>query len=1166
MPDSHRPPKSSAQALWQLWQDGRQPDLLPFVAAAGELSPSQLVDVIRVDQRERWCIGERVPAAAYLRIYPFVGSDPDAAIELIYGEFLLREELGEAPELAEYAGTYPQHETRLRLQLDLHRALQSSTFNGDDPESDPCGTLASGSRSPEHAKKRRCSPPAVAGYEILGEIGRGGMGVVYRARQRRLNRDVALKMILAGDHAGPEAMTRFLTEAEAIARLQHPSIVQVHYCGGYDERPYLVMEYVEGGSLAQTLDGTPRPIRAAVLLVKQLASGIALAHRKGIVHRDLKPANVLLTREGTPKIADFGLAKFLEIDSHLTGTDAILGTAAYMAPEQAGGRNQPVGPAADVYSLGTILYELLTGRAPFKAASALETLELVKTHEAVLPGRLRPGLAKDIETICLKCLAKEPEQRYRTADDLEEDLRRFLAGETIQARRSSVFERGKRWCRRNPAVSGLTAAMTVALVVGFVASTTQWYRAERHLQAAERQRKRAEENLVREAAARSAAQRANARERAARQHAQAQLAVALDAIRTFHTGVSQEVLLKEPHLVELRNHLLSSALKLYGRLKADMDQDTDPLAPAELADAYARLALLLSNLGSLSDALAAYQKAVEMREAIARATPDDQGNQTELARVLGHTAYVCRELGHWDDAERLYKRALSMWESLCRAHPADPVMLRAAAWSHANLGAVHLAKNQPQEALRQHQRALQIREGLLRERPAEPSLQSEFASIHYDLALAFSAADRFPEAINAIQRSVEIQDAVLSADPTFENARDQLARALVTCGRLLHHAGRPADSLRHYHRALGILERRARETPSKPFPQREIALCRTLIAQALRVTGRNDEAIDELRQALASSEAAARQQPTTIAFGREVAFSHIRLATLLTHVDRDEDAFDEYRKSLALSESMSTSHPDEMELRGDIEYAHYLISDVRRKQDRLVEAIEWCERAIAMTVEDHGKRLDETQYQRHLARSLTKLGGLRAEAGRYVEAIEDQVRAVAIRENLASTVPTDHGFVTEWATALHTLGVTYLSSGQAAKALEAFRKVRMILEQLPKQDAADLYNLACAWARSGEVLEERGAGVTEPEQAELSLAAARSMSALRRSIAAGYSNAIQMRSDPDLTLLHSRQGFHALIADFVFPRIPFVGGKFEERVEARPRLSARAETEDTPEW
>ena len=299
--------------------------------------------------------------------------------------------------------------------------------------------------------------PAIAGYEILGELGRGGMGVVYRARQVRLNRPCALKMILAGAHAGAEAAARFLAEAEAVARLQHPNIVQIHHIGEADGLPFFELEYVAGGSLDRRLDGTPWPARRAAELVEPLARGVAEAHRQGIVHRDLKPGNVLLAADGTPKITDFGLAKSLAADSGLTRTDSIMGSPSYMAPEQAEGKTKQVGPLADVYALGAILYELLTGRPPFRGTTALETLEQVKNAEPVPPSRLVPGLPRDVETIALKCLQKEPAKRYDSAAALAEDLRRFLGGEPIVARPVPFWERGWRWCRRNPLVAGSLA-------------------------------------------------------------------------------------------------------------------------------------------------------------------------------------------------------------------------------------------------------------------------------------------------------------------------------------------------------------------------------------------------------------------------------------------------------------------------------------------------------------------------------------------------------------------------------------------------------------------------------------------------------------------------------------------------------------------------------------
>jgi WD40 repeat protein/tRNA A-37 threonylcarbamoyl transferase component Bud32 len=316
-------------------------------------------------------------------------------------------------------------------------------------------------------------PPAPPGYEVLGELGRGGMGVVYRARQTRLNRPVALKVILAGEHAGPEQRVRFLAEAEAAAAVDHPGVVRVYECGAHAGQPYLALEYCPGGTLADRLAAGPLPPREAAALVERLARAVAAAHARGVLHRDLKPANVLFAEDGTPKVADFGLARRAD-GGGLTATGAVLGTPSYMAPEQALG-DKGVTTAADVYGLGAILYECLTGRPPFRAESPLATLRLVQTAEPPSPSSLRPGLPRDLVTACLKAIDKAPGRRYAGAAELADDLGRWLAGEPVLARPVGRLERAWRWARRRPAEAGLLLAGGVAALLLAGGAVGLWY-------------------------------------------------------------------------------------------------------------------------------------------------------------------------------------------------------------------------------------------------------------------------------------------------------------------------------------------------------------------------------------------------------------------------------------------------------------------------------------------------------------------------------------------------------------------------------------------------------------------------------------------------------------------------------------------------------------------
>lgn len=425
-----------------------------------------------------------------------IAAERDCRVDEVVTAYLKAAEAGEQPDPKAWLARYP----------DLASEL-SGFFAGQKQ----VAALAAASASRGGSAHPLGTVRYIGDYELLEEIARGGMGVVYKARQVSLERLVALKMILAGDHAGASDLARFRTEAQAVARLQHPNIVQIYEVGQHESHPYFSLEYCSGGSLAEKLNGTPLPAQQAAQFAETLAGAMHAAHEAGIVHRDLKPANILLQPVGggqsvvggqgpgasdqaaasSPamdhrlptdlwpqttllKITDFGLAKKHSDSTNVsaagvTVSGAILGTPSYMAPEQAAGKGKEVGPSCDIYALGAILYEMLTGRPPFKAATPLETLTQVAVDNPAPPRDLQPSTPRDLQTICLKCLEKEPGKRYATAIALAEDLRRFQAGQPILARPARIPEKLLKWTRRNRLATVLVAALLIVMVASTLA-------------------------------------------------------------------------------------------------------------------------------------------------------------------------------------------------------------------------------------------------------------------------------------------------------------------------------------------------------------------------------------------------------------------------------------------------------------------------------------------------------------------------------------------------------------------------------------------------------------------------------------------------------------------------------------------------------------------------
>jgi predicted Ser/Thr protein kinase len=414
---------------------------------------------LRADQRRRWVRGQRVPAEAYRLACPWLKDNRETFLDLVYCEWLLRQELGERPTSLEYRQRFPQHAETIQKQFAVGRALETpppegspagSTIDAPPPapqrqgaevKADPFVTTAPPGPLPE--------PPGITvpGFEVLGKLGEGGMGVVYKAQQVGLNRLVALKMIRPRRGLGARVLSRFRAEAEAVAWLKHPHIVPVYAFGEHDGQPYFALEYVVGGSLADRLEGRAWPTRPAVELVATLAGAIQHAHERGIIHRDLKPANVLLDEEGRPHITDFGLAHRVQEGEGLTLDGDVLGTPGYMAPEQAVGLAKEVGPAADIFGLGAILYNLLTGLPPHQGPDVRTTLREAAAGRVVPLRQVNPRVSRRLERICMKALAADPTQRHSSAAALEQDLRRYLARPRLLA------------------VAGVTAALVVLILL-----------------------------------------------------------------------------------------------------------------------------------------------------------------------------------------------------------------------------------------------------------------------------------------------------------------------------------------------------------------------------------------------------------------------------------------------------------------------------------------------------------------------------------------------------------------------------------------------------------------------------------------------------------------------------------------------------------------------------
>ena len=801
----------------------------------------------------------------------------------------------------------------------------------------------------QHGPPNTLHWPGIPNYEFIAHIGSGGMGVVFKARDNSLGRDVAIKTI-AGLGTTNVNDDRFRIEAEAVAQLKHPGIVQVYGYGHHQLQPYIVMEFVEGCTLRDKLDGSPIKPRVAAQLIEIIARAIQAAHSKGIVHRDLKPANILLQsnvnsgpksasaktiagdstiniseilpkwEDCEVKITDFGIAKRLDDEISATLTGEVIGTPNYMAPEQAAGLPYAVGPQTDIHAIGAILFELLTGHPPFAAPSVLETLQLVKETQPVDPRRLQPGIPVDLATICLKCLEKQTERRYASANDLADDLQRFLAGKSITARPAGKLEKIWRWCRRNPIVAGLSTALLIAMSCGVIGILWNWQHAVQSNQ-------RAEANLE------------NAR----------------NVIDEYFTLVSEETLLEQPGFHDLRDKLLNSALDYYEQLIENNSDNPELLA--DKAGAHAKVAHISAVVGKLEKARTNYEIAIELYEFLAERDVEDPTKTIKQLKLRGEYANVLLRMGVENKARVEVKAVIELSEALTPLSLDDQQIGLVLVNAFRLLGVLY-------------------------------NLEGEVRSSE----LAYKSA-------------MEHAQTLVDAESTNANYRLLLARTNESLGQLNFHRGSWDEAQSYYEQAMTQLDLATNESTNILTLGFEKANALNDYAKLLIARGKFDRAFDLLDEANTVATDLIRLNPKVLEFKNlgGIVLHNLGLASLkLGKIDKATYFLNE---SLLLRQSIIETNKKSHAFQSDYASTLNTLASVESHDGNFALAEKYLQNSVEILKKLNGKHPEITEYKFLLATVTGNLNSIRLNMGKTKGSIESQEKAIENIQALLEVQP-----------------------------------------------------------------------------------------------------------------------------------------------------------------
>ncbi|MEZ6133772.1 MAG: protein kinase [Pirellulaceae bacterium] len=878
---------------------------------------------------------------------PGLKSDVEGALDLIYVEITTREEMGQRVDATELKQRFPQWSERIERLMAVHHALQAESrlqtdiilgtqvdTDVDDLERTPISI-----------------PRQIDQYEILAEIGRGGMGVVYSARQHPLNRTVALKLMSETAAAGVSGK-RLVHEAKTVASLDHPHIVQIFDAGQDQGRPFICLEYVAGGSLSSQLSKATFDAKSACRLLRLLADGVQYAHEQGVIHRDLKPANILMDSHGQPKIADFGLAKVVwersqdaELASRLTQTGAILGSLCYMAPEQVSGQSDRIGVTTDIYGLGTILYEMLVGRPPFVRESPVDTAQDIKFRDPISPRTLAPTVPRDVETICLKCLEKDPQRRYASAAQLGDDLDRYLSGQPIVARPVSRLVRGIQWCKRKPAQAALLATL-VALPLAYAVMQSRHTRDLRNI------------NAKLSAALEGETQ--------ARKQADQDFWRAYSSVESVQKKLADAALEHEPRMQQARLEVVDNAIQLISYL-AEQRPDEDRIA-REQATLHRLRGLVLSDLGNYPAAIEALSTAEQCFNDLLASAPGDAWLHRNHAATLAAKAETLKWQTDLDGSVALYEQAAQEFADYQASFQDDvgyQIDLTQCLCSWASV--TKDAGNFDAAEQRLHTAELRAR-GILERWPEEARAHSVSAQISGSLATLASNRNDPEIALPLVTQSVASFERALELAPGEREYQHMLVEKLELQGLQLHALHRDDEAILPLQKARNIAtELRGRYPAIGRYINLEAGVVGKLSVVEI---GRGNEVIAlELAKAEVSLQRLLTQlAPNDLRQAANLAFSLSNLASRVIgakSLGAEAPAQAERYAREALEVHASHALPDWVRDRVEW-YARYNLTLALARQDRVEETRRELSRMAELTAAD-------AQSQRFLADAWSEL-------------------------------------------------------------------------------------------------------------------------------------------------------------------------------------------------